>query len=77
MPKPIIRKPKNIEPEDPKMIGCSGIYRIKKYGLYRYQTYRMDPVSQLETKIGEPNVYGVVASDLIDLIFNDINPEHK
>lgn len=69
--------PKNLPPADPAQIGHSGIYLIKKYGLYRYQTFRVDPVTGDEKKIGEPNIYGVVASDLVDLMFKDINPEHK
>lgn len=63
--------------EQPALLGESKLYRVKKYGLYRYQVLSVDPISGAETKLGEENVYGIVASDLIDRIFNDINPEHS
>lgn len=58
---------------DRKPLGVSNYYCIKKYGLYAYEVVKMDPSTYIETKIGVENVYGVVASDLVDLMFKDIN----
>lgn len=60
----------------PVALGTSKLYQVEKYGLYGYQLYRVDPVSGARTKIGEENVFNVVCSGLVDLLFNDINPEH-
>jgi len=44
---------------------------IKKYGLY---DYRVVQVTQgQEHVVGTPNVYGVVASDLVDKMFEEIS----
>lgn len=59
------------------MMASSGIYRIKKYGLYAYQIVRIDSETRIESKVGEPNTYGVVASTLVDLMLNEILPSRK
>lgn len=77
MPKP--NKNKKPEPGSPavrKILGQSHPYRIKKFGLYQYQVVKLGEGGG-EVVMGTENVYGVVASDLIDLIFHDINPGHR
>lgn len=63
--------------DGPKILGESHHYRIKKYGLYRYQLIRTDHTNGNETNLGPENVYAVVASDLVDRVFFDINPSNK
>lgn len=65
------------EPKSPKVLGCSALYSVKKFGLYAYQVFSVNPETGEETKLGVENVYGIVASELVDQIFHDINPGHK
>lgn len=59
----------------PKPIGESAFYSIQKYGLYAYQIVRQGTDGTVN--VGQSNVYGVVASDLVDMIFSDINEGQK
>lgn len=73
------RPHKKLEPGSPttrKILGQSHPYRIMKFGLYQYQVIKIREDGS-EIPLGHENVYGVVASDLIDLIFHDINPGHR
>ncbi len=58
-------------------LGKSKLYLIEKYGLYRYQVFSVDLITGEKTKHGEENVYAVAASNLVDIMFYDINPDQS
>lgn len=65
------------ESTKPRLLGASKIYKINKYGLYRYQAVSVDPDTGEETKFGQENTYAVAASNLVDQMFYDINPDQR
>jgi hypothetical protein len=61
--------------ESQRLISQSRVYKIQKYGQYDFRVIRMNQDGS-ETVVSEPNVYPVVASNLIDLMLKDID-KHK
>lgn len=76
MAKPNV-KPKLETVKEPVCIGESLCYKIRKFGLYRYQCYSVDLITGKETPMDIENIFNVVASNLIDRFFNDINPDQN
>lgn len=64
---------KQTETKERKVLGQSDCYKIKKYGLYAYQVFHVNTETKEETKVGLENVYGIVASDLLDLMFFNLS----
>lgn len=75
-PEPIIAQPKQ-DRSMKTLLGESKLYKIKKFGLYEYQIYVYDMKTGQEIQFGIPNVYQVVGSTLVDIVFDDINPGLK
>jgi len=53
-------------------LAVSATYRIKKFGLYKYQLIKVGP-HDIETPVGESNVYGIIASDLSDRMIKELS----
>jgi hypothetical protein len=60
------------QPSLDRSLQSTESYRIKKFGLYRYQLCRYDAKTQKEVNIQAENDFGIVASNLIDLFWKEL-----
>ena len=58
--------------EDRKSYGKSDLYFVEKFGMYRYEIYRIDQTGKA-IQVTIENSWPTTAMDLIDLVKKDID----